>query len=86
MSEKRRFVCVWRDSESDPENPLWVVSQDELDADAGAVTTETLSCHLNVNRAIWAAMREGERLDLPVYSMPSDGPMELLKPARTPEE
>ena len=77
MATLTKAICVWLDSDSNYDDPTWIVSKDELDDAGCAVTTETISTHHDTEEAHRAAILAGEKFGLPVYAQ-GDGPAHLL--------
>jgi hypothetical protein len=59
-------ICVWMDN-SDPHNPVWIVSRDTLDHQGRADTTATLGTYNSETDAIAAGRVQAEIAGLPMY-------------------
>lgn len=58
-------ICYWLDSTSDPTDPKWIVSRDELDKQGRAEHTRTLSVHDDRDSAEAEAQRVAAGSGLP---------------------
>ena len=78
-----KAVCVWLDSTSEPSSdPVWIVSRDTIEIPEGrALVSHTASTHEDEGEAMQAGRALAQKLGLPLYRNPEDGPAVLVAAA-----
>lgn len=75
-----KAICVWLDSDTDSDNPAWIVSRDTLSLPSGgADTTHTLSIHDDEADAMREGHKQAAVMGLPLYRNPANGPAVLIE-------
>lgn len=62
-----KAIGLWYDKDSDADNPMWIISLDEIDEDGGAATTSTIRTEEEYDDALAIAETHARAEGLPIY-------------------
>jgi hypothetical protein len=67
-----KCVCVWQDTNAEPDTPSWIVSVDEIDLDTNATdNTATIDVFASEHDAMDSARLLSTKSGLPMYRFES---------------